>query len=138
MKKIIIIFAVMAFCSMQTFAQTEFSKALENCDPYVQEGSIPYSGQIFNLRISLEKARGGKCTYREKIYQDIGYEELICNFEKNQLQSIAKSMESFSNTYKKELAKNKIFEAKMSSNGDIFQRFLVEPKICKITHSKKK
>ena len=138
MKKILFLLMGIVLSSMEVFAQTEFSKALATCEPYVQEGTIPYNGQIFNLRISLEKARGGKCTYKEKIYQDIGYEELICNFEKNQLETISKSMDSFSNTFRKEMLKNKIFEAKLSSNGDIFQRFLVEPKICKITHAKKK
>ena len=141
MKKITI-FAIFVIFSLFTiisaFAETEFTRALSTCSPYTLNGSIPYQGQIFNLKISLQKGKGDKCTYKERIYQDIGYEELVCNFSNEQLKSITASMIEYSDTFKKELLKNKIFEAKLSSNAVVFQNYLVEPHICKINYSKKK
>lgn len=118
-------------------AQTNFSKAILNCENYSQDGSIAHEGEIFNILITLEKAKNGKCVYKEKIYQGKDYQMLTCNFDKNQLPFMADSMERFSDMFKKEIAKNKIFEAKMTTNGEIFQKYLADPKYCSITHSKK-
>lgn len=139
MKKTLFLAIVSAFICTQSIAQTEFTNALSSCEKYSQDGSIPYQGQVFNLKITLEKGKGGKCTYKEKIYQDnTGYELLTCNFDKDQLKFIANSMNEYSDLFKKELAKNKIFEAKLSSNGVIFQKYLVDKNYCQITHFKKK
>ena len=43
----------------------------------------------------------------------------------------------YNNTFKKEISKNNIFSAKLTSNGEVFQKYLVDPKYCQITHSKK-
>ena len=137
MKKTLILVAVILFGALQVFAETEFSKALLNCDSYTQDGSIPYAGQIFNLKITLQKSKG-KCVYKEKIYQDIGYEQLTCNFDKDGMKYISNSMSEFADVYKKEIAKNRIFEAKLTSNPDVFQKYLVEKKYCQISHFKKK
>lgn len=139
MKKTLFIFMISLFMCMQAMAQTEFTNALQTCEKYSQDGSIPYQGQVFNLKITLEKGKNGKCTYKEKIYQDsTGYELLTCNFDKDQLKFVANSMIEYSNLFKNELAKNKIFEAKLSSNGVVFQKYLVDKKYCQITHFKKK
>lgn len=135
-KTFFILMTVIISCSC-AFAETNFTRALANCSNYSQEGSIPFQGEIFNIKITLQKGKNGTCTYKEKIYQDIGYEQLTCNFDKNQLQFITKSMIEFSNLFKNEIAKNKIFEAKLSSNGVVFQKYLIEPKICSISHFKK-
>ena len=76
-------------------------------------------------------------TYKEKIYQGREYQMLTCNFDEGQLPFMSKSMEKFSETFKKQLAKNPIFEAKMTTNGEVFQKYLANPKYCTITHSKK-
>ena len=62
---------------------------------------------------------------------------LTCNFDKDQLLFMSDSMEKYSGIFKKELAKNKIFEAKMTTNGEVFQKYLANPKYCRITTSKK-
>ena len=140
MKKILIIGFVFLtlistiFCSI-SIAQTEFSKALRTCETYRQDGSITHNGEVFDLTITLDKSRN-KCVYKEKIYQDKKYQMLTCNFENGQLPAIADSMEKYTNFYKKEIAKNKIFEAKMTTNGEVFQKYLANPKYCTITHSK--
>ena len=140
MKKILIIGFVFLtlistiFCSI-SIAQTEFSKALRTCETYRQDGSITHNGEVFDLTITLDKSRN-KCVYKEKIYQGKKYQMLTCNFENGQLPAIADSMEKFTNFYKKEIAKNKIFEAKMTTNGEVFQKYLANPKYCTITHSK--
>ena len=140
MKKILIIGFVFLtlistiFCSI-SIAQTEFSKALRTCETYRQDGSITHNGEVFDLTITLDKSRN-KCVYKEKIYQGKKYQMLTCNFENGQLPAIADSMEKYTNFYKKEIAKNKIFEAKMTTNGEVFQKYLANPKYCTITHSK--
>ena len=140
MKKILIIGFVFLtlistiFCSI-SIAQTEFSKALRTCETYRQDGSIAHNGEVFDLTITLDKSRN-KCVYKEKIYQGKKYQMLTCNFENGQLPAIADSMEKYTNFYKKEIAKNKIFEAKMTTNGEVFQKYLANPKYCTITHSK--
>ena len=140
MKKILIIGFVFLtlistiFCSI-SIAQTEFSKALRTCETYRQDGSITHNGEVFDLTITLDKSRN-KCVYKEKIHQGKKYQMLTCNFENGQLPAIADSMEKYTNFYKKEIAKNKIFEVKMTTNGEVFQKYLANPKYCTITHSK--
>ncbi len=140
MKKTLIIgFVFVAFicfvsCNI-SFAQTDFSKALRTCETFRQDGSITHNGEVFNLTITLDKSRN-KCVYKEKIHQGKKYQMLTCNFDNNQLPAMADSMDKFTNYYKKEIAKNKIFEAKMTTNGEVFQKYLANPKYCSITHSK--
>ncbi len=117
--------------------QTKFSKALLTCENYSQTGSIEKNNEIFNLLITLEKTKNGNCIYKEKIYQGKDYQMLNCNFDKSQLPFMSKSMENYSETFKKQMEKNPIFEAKMTANGQIFQKYLANPKYCNITYSKK-
>ena len=132
-------FAVLlCFLSIRVFALTNFSQALLTCENYSKEGSIKHQNEVFNLLITLDKAKNGKCVYREKIYQDKDYQMLTCNFEKSELEFLSKSMEEFNKTFRSQIAKNNIFEAKMTTNGEIFQKYLIDPQYCKITHSKKK
>ena len=136
MKKILFLLAMFLFGTLQAYCETDFINALNTCASFTQTGAIPYGGQVFNIMITLQKSKG-KCLYKEKIYQDIGYEQLACSFDNNQLKFISDSMKEFTETFKKEISKNKIFEAKLSSNGVVFQKYLVEPKYCQITHFKK-
>lgn len=139
MKKFAIIalsLLIAGFISLKAYALLTFPQALATCEKYSKEGSIQYKNETFNLSISLNKSKN-KCVYKEKIYQDIGYQMLTCNFEKSQLDFLSKSMEEYNKAFRKEIAKNPIFEAKMTTNGQIFQKYLIDPQYCKITHSKK-
>lgn len=118
-------------------AQLPFSEAVATCETYSQEGSIEHSGETFDLLITLNKSKGGGCIYKEKIYQNKNYQMLTCEFNKNQLSYISNSMKKFSKEFEKQIAKNKIFEAKLTTNGEVFQKYLANPNYCKITHSKK-
>ena len=125
MKKILsIISIVLLFCAvtMKIYAQSDFIKAIKTCESYSQDGAIEHDGEVFNIRITLDKAKDNKCIYREKIYQ---------------VDFIANSMTRFSDMFKKQIAKNRIFEAKLTTNGEVFQKYLANPQYCKITHSKK-
>ncbi len=117
-------------------AQNQFYKSIKTCENYSLQGSAEYNREIFNILVTLEK-KGDKCVYKEKIFQGKNYQMLTCNFDKAQLPFLSDSMERFTNAFKKEIAKNNIFEAKMSTNGEIFQKYLVDKKYCQITHSKK-
>ena len=127
---------LIGICSVYAM-QTKFSKALLTCENFSQTGSIEKNNEVFNILVTLEKTKNGKCLYKEKIYQGREYQMLTCNFDEGQLPFMSKSMEKFSETFKKQLAKNPIFEAKMTTNGEVFQKYLANPKYCTITHSKK-
>lgn len=118
-------------------AQISFSDALKTCEPYTKQGSIEKNDEVFNLLITLEKSRNNKCTYKEKIYQDNSYQLLTCNFEPSQLAFMSKSMKKFSEVFYKQIIENPIFEAKMTTNGEVFQKYLANPKYCEITHSRR-
>jgi len=114
----------------------KFSDAIKTCENYSKDGAIEYEGQLFNILITLQK-RGDTCIYKEKIYQGKDYQMLTCNFDKSQLAPISTSMAKYNNIFKKEISKNPIFEAKMTTNGEVFQNYLANPKFCSISHSKK-
>ena len=140
MKKMIAFCTVLFFAFIgvnQTNAQSFFPDALKNCEKYSNEGSAEKYNEVFNISITLEKAKNNKCVYKEKIYQDDHWELLTCNFEPSQLTFMSNSMKRFNEVFAKEIAKNRIFEAKMTTNGEIFQKYLANPKYCTITHSKK-
>lgn len=119
------------------FAETEFVKSLRTCEKYSQTGSVRYNDEIFNLTITLDPKTNNRCQYKEKITQGNDYELLTCYFDKTQLPFMAESMQKFSDLYKKELIKNKIYEAKMTTNAEVFNKYLANPKYCTITHSKR-
>lgn len=121
----------------QSTAQSTFPAAVKTCEAYIKEGSIEKNNEVFYLTITLEKLKNGKCEYKEKIYQDSDYELLTCQFEPTQLAFISASMTRFNEVFAKEIAKNQIFEAKMTTNGEVFQKYLANPKYCQITHSRK-
>ena len=131
-----IICTTLGICSVYAM-QTKFSKALLTCENFSQTGSIERNNEVFNILVTLEKTKNGKCIYKEKIYQGKEYQMLTCNFNEGQLPFMSKSMEKYSEIFKKQLAKNPIFEAKMTTNGEIFQKYLANPEYCSITHSKK-
>lgn len=141
MKKIsLLVAAFVLFLGIQSksSAQNIFYEALKTCENYSQAGVAGYNNETFGIQITLQKARNNKCVYKEKIYQGNDYQMLTCNFDEVQLPFLSSSMEKFYNTYKKEIAKNRVFEAKMTTNAEIFEKYLINTKFCDITHSKKK
>ena len=118
-------------------AENTFTTALRTCNKYSQLGGVDFNGNYFNILITLDKSKKG-CIYKEKIYQQSDYQMLTCTFQTGQLSSIADSMSKFTEAYKKEIAKNKIYEAKLTNNAEIFEKYLINSQICKITSSKTK
>lgn len=138
-KNLILVLALLSFLVLNTkiaFAENNFSKALRTCENYTKSGSIPFNGENFDLLITLNKTLKGQCIYKEKIIQPVGYELLTCTFSKDHLPFLADSMEKYNQTFKKEIAKNDIFEAKMTTNGVVFKKYLSNPELCKITSKK--
>lgn len=136
-KYTVIVLALVAFVGFwcSTLAQQPFYEAIKTCSSYSKEGVIPFNHENFNLLITLDK-KGDKCVYKEKIFQEKKYQMLTCNFRQTQLEPIAKSMKEYYDYYKTQIEKNPIFEGKMTSNGIVFQQYLVDSSICQITHSK--
>ncbi|MBQ9150301.1 hypothetical protein IJX73_05150 [bacterium] len=135
---IAIVFVAFFVLNQTSFAQIPFPQAIATCEEYSQDGTIEYKGEAFDLTITLNKAKDNRCIYKEKIHQNRSYQMLTCEFTKNQLGFLSDSMTRFNKEFKKQIDKNKIFEAKMTTNGEIFQKYLVNPNYCKITHSKSK
>ena len=141
MKKSILYIVLLGLISLISQAraentQADFISALRNCEKYSQVGIVTKQGIPYTITINLEKSKD-RCIYKEKISQGNGFQMLTCNFEKLQLQPLADSMEKFTNLYKKEISKNKIFEAKLTNNGEIFENYLINPNYCKVTNSVK-
>ncbi len=125
------------FLSGISNAENSFTTALKTCAKYSQQGGAMHSGQYYNILITLDKNRNN-CVYKEKIYQDSGYQMLTCNFKKSDLEYLSGSMSNFTTVYKDQVDKNKIYEAKLTNNFEIFEKYLINPKYCKITMSKTK
>ena len=142
MKKIfhslaIALFAIATINSANAQSLLSFPQAVATCEKYSQQGSIEHNNEIFNILITLEKKRGDSCIYKEKIFQGKNYQLLTCEFTQNELNYISNSMQKFNDTFRVQIAKNRIFEAKLTTNGEVFQKYLANPNYCKITHSKK-
>lgn len=90
---------------------------------------------MFDLLITLQKVKD-VCVYKEKIIQNNKWQLLTCKFNENQIPFIADSMDRYSSTYRKQMDKNKIFEAKLTTNYEVFQKYLSNPQTCEITYSK--
>ena len=135
-KSLFLIFSILIFQSI-TLAQSDFSTAIKNCEEFSLDGMATHNNQTFNLAITLEKSKD-KCIYKEKIYQGKNYQMMTCKLEKGQLPFISDSMSRYNQFYKKEIAKNPIFSAKMTSNGEVFNKILANPAFCTVTYSKVK
>ena len=131
------IFCIFSFTLIKVSAQSPFPQALKTCETYSQTGGVSYEGNFYNISIDLEKTKKG-CTYKEKISQGKGYQVLVCNFDQETLPLLADSMDRYNKAFQKEISKNKIFEAKMTTNGEIFQNYLINPKFCQVLTSNSK
>ena len=139
MRKIITGLFIVSFIFLSYVANAEnsFTTALRTCSKYSQNGGATNEKDYYNISVTLEKTKKG-CEYKEKIYQASGYQMLTCNFKTEHLGLIADSMDRFTTAYKKEIDKNKIYEAKLTNNAEIFENYLINPKYCKVTMSKNK
>ena len=138
MKKIFTIAILFVFMSLPIALaafQASFPQALKTCETYSQKGGAEYEHEYFGILITLEKSKN-KCVYKEKIFQDKKYQMLTCHFDMELLPKLSDSMQRFNNAFSKEIAKNNIFSAKMTTNGEIFQTYLINPKYCSVSHSK--
>lgn len=136
MKKILF-FTFAILLSLNVLAVDEFSTALKTCEKFSRQGSIPYDNQMFNVLVTLDKNRKNECIYKERIFQGDSFQQLNCKFSSADLPKISSSMEEFNRVFKKQIDKNPIFGAKMTTNAEVFQAFLANPKYCEITYSKK-
>ena len=134
----VVLFLICFFCNQLSVAQSYFPQAIKTCEKYSQDGSASYNNETFGILITLQKSKNDMCTYKEKIYQGNEYQMLTCNFHSSQLADISDSMTRYNDTFRTEIAKNRIFEAKMTTNGEVFQKYLANPKYCKITTNSNK
>ena len=136
MKKLFL-YALILFVSTISisYAEGSFTNSLRTCEKYSQLGGVSMGVEYYNILITLDKSKK-KCNYKEKIYQASGYQMLSCTFDMEQLPLLADSMDRFNTAYKKQVEKNKIYEAKLTNNAEIFEKFLINPKYCQITQSK--
>ena len=142
MKKIyslICLFTIFSFytCLASFAGENNFSEALETCKKYSKSENITRNGILYNLTISLE-SKGNNCIYKEKISEGNKSSALNCTFSKTILPALATSMKEYNNEFKAQIAKNKIYEAKMTNNYTIFKEYLANPQYCNITTSSTK
>lgn len=133
----LVILLLFGFSASALCEELSFSDALKTCKKYYKQQELPRFGTSFTLTISLEN-KSGNCVYKEKISQGEDYNLLTCNFPKTSLDFISKTMEDYNAQYKTEIAKEKIFEAKMSSSNVMMDKYLGDPKYCKITGARAK
>lgn len=120
------------------FAQTNFTKALSTCEEYSQKGIIVHQNEAYTVQVTLQKGKKDNCVYKEKITIGQNIHLLTCTFNKMQTDNIAKTMNEFSEKYKTHMIKNPIFEAKLSTNAEIFQAYLTNHNYCQISgHTEK-
>lgn len=138
MLRIITIFSILSLLLINICNATpsNFSEALKTCEPYEQLGAIRYKGELFNLKITLNKKKN-KCIYQEKIFQGTNFHMLTCQLPKDDYEYISNSMKIFTEAYAEEVAKNRIFDAKLTTNADFFNKYAVNPTYCQITNSMK-
>lgn len=115
------------------FAETAFSRAIATCDEYSQSGIIVQQNEAYSINVSLKKGKKDKCIYKEQISIGKNVHTLTCNFNQNQTKDISQSMSEFSQRFKSQMQKNPIFESKLSTNSEIFQKYLVDPQYCVIS-----
>ena len=141
MKKSLFLLSVLLFTmffNINAYAdESNFARALRTCNPYILDDSLTRNGQTFNIAVSLEKSKKKSCIYKEKIYQGIEYQMLTCDINNDNLSQIADIMEKHYQNHKQEIQKERIFEAKMTSNNELLKTFLSDPKRCNITYASK-
>ena len=136
MKKIAILSFVFSFFLLNTNAfASDFSKAIKTCAPFSAVEDIYKTNAIVNLKITLEK-KGNKCIYKENITFSAGSHLMTCMFEQSDLETISLAMEEYYRADKAALDRNKIFQAKMTSNDRLFEKYLTNPKYCNIAADK--
>ena len=134
MKKIFS-FMVLSLLFMSGIAnsmENTFPEALKTCQKYSKTQDLVRYGSVFTLSITLENKANG-CVYKEKISQGQDYNLMTCTFPKNTLSVLSDLMSEYNKQYKTQIAKENIFEAKMTNNYTIMEKYLANPKYCKIT-----
>lgn len=136
MKKFLIILPIIGLTfamATSAFAETAFSRAIATCEEYNQNGIIVHQNEAYSINVSLKKAKKNKCTYKEQISVGKNVHTLTCNFAQNQMKDISYSMSKFSEQFKSQMQKNPIYESKLSTNPEIFQKYLTDPQYCTIS-----
>jgi len=130
---------VITVSSLKSNAQSKFYDALKTCENYSIEGGAQQekTGRYFSVSINMEKHRD-TCVYKEKIAVGKDSQLLTCNFDKAVLPRLSTMMKDYNQKFKKEIAANPVFEAKLTANEDIFTDYLIRPEYCKITVSTSK
>ncbi len=142
MKKSHLLFCLVAVftflaCSVSFAKDSAFTTAVETCQKYSKTGNIARNGEVYNLLITLEN-KGNHCQYKEKITYGVDYSLLTCNFPKTSLSYLANSMREYNDNFQAQIAKDNIYEAKLTNNYYIFEKYLANPQYCNITSSKTK
>ena len=137
-KSLLVIFVFTSFCLSAIAEDISFPAALKNCDKFHITDSASYNGMFYDVTISLDKTKN-YCVYKEKIAKTAKeYSLLTCNFDMRLMDTLSQKMQKFNDKYKKELAKKPLFRAKMTSNKEIFEEYIVNPAYCKVTTYPKK
>ena len=141
MKKIFyflyVLVIISSFFAVKALAASAFPTALKTCESFSQQGSVMHNSGYYKIDVSLSKDRN-KCTYKEKITHDADWDLLKCSFDMSIMSEIADSMQKFNDIFKTDIAKNPVFGFKMSTNSEVLNTYLVDPKYCSITTSRKK
>lgn len=113
-----------------------FYQAVKTCESYSNIGDGSYDNETFKIEITLQKSKNNHCIYKEKISQGPKYQLLTCDFLPYQLEYISNSMQRYNKYFSKQIPSGSIFEAKLTSNAEVFNKYVADPKNCKVTYSK--
>lgn len=123
-------------CHIAYSASSSFSYSLKSCQKYSKSADITRNGETYNMTITLDN-KGNNCIYKEHVSQGPDFATLTCTFPKDALSFLSSTMEKYNDDFKVQIQKEPIFEAKMTNNNIIFQKYLADPHYCKITNSNK-
>jgi len=120
------------------FGETNFSRAIATCENFKQSEILIHQNEAYNVTVTLEKNKKNQCVYQEKITIGKNIHLLTCSFGQKEMKHISQLMSDFSNRFKVHMQNHPLYEAKLSTNSEIFQKYLTDNTYCKISGSQSK
>lgn len=136
MNKNYILFLILALiCLAVHSAETDFAKALRNCTPFSDSGSVQTQGMNVKSVKRISGWQGDKCVYKESVNFAGINSNIVCKFSKSQVAELASLIEAYELTQKYSEEKpdfSNLEEAQKNPVSRAWQKYLGDESICKI------
>jgi len=134
-KSLLLLLTMTLLCLVVHSTETNFSKALRNCTPFSDSGTVNSAGMSINSVKNIMGWQGDKCVYKESVSFSGIESDIVCKFSRPQIEELASVLDAYELMQKYSGEKPDFSDLEAAQKNPVskaWQKYLADENICSV------